>query len=330
MAPDRLGITIQTQKNGNNLAGKGRERDQAATDRPSGPVCRHILRTENKRFLTTGGINLGLMGEDRAYSLPRFAGRVRRRGWAVALALAVVLAPSAIPAQPVPAARPQQLQVIGAARPPYIIESNGLGTGPAIELLQILARRVGADPTVRILPFQRALMALEQGNTLYPALLRTPQRENRFIWIGEVYVDRAVFFTRRDKAPIGSLAAARELARVSVMRGSELQGMLQSFGLEDFETTNSEIDNARLLHAGRIDGWFALRAVGRATWAQLQFDPAELQAGEAFATVPFWIAGSADLPEQTVAALRAAYRATRADGRYRRIIAPLLALEDPQ
>ncbi|QDO97242.1 transporter substrate-binding domain-containing protein [Ferrovibrio terrae] len=274
------------------------------------------------------------MGEDRVYSLPRLAGCARRRRWAVALALAVValaLAPSAALAQPAaPAAPPQPLQVIGAARPPYIIETNGVGTGPAIELLQILARSVGVDQAVRILPFQRALLALEQGSTLYPALLRTPQRENRFIWIGEVYADRAVFFTRRDRTPVGSLAAARELPRVSVMRGSELQGMLQSFGLENFETSNSEIDNARLLHAGRIDGWFTLRAVGRATWAQLQFDPAELRTSEAFATVPFWIAGSADLPEQTVATLRAAYRAARVDGRYRRIIAPLLALENPQ
>lgn len=220
-------------------------------------------------------------------------------------------------------------QVIAAARPPYVIDSNGYATGPAIELLQILARSVGADQTVRIMPFQRALLALEQGGMLYPALLRTPQRENRFIWIGEVYVDRAVFFTRRARQPVASLAAARELPRVSVMRGSELQGMLQSFGLENFETTNSEIDNARLLQAGRIDGWFALQAVGRATWAQLKFAPAELQAGEAFATVPFWIAGSADLPEQTVATLRGAYRALRADGRYSRIIAPLLVLDKP-
>lgn len=268
------------------------------------------------------------MGEDRAFQLPRPAGCARRIGWAIALALAVLLVPPAALAQPAaPAARPQSLQLIGPARPPYVIERDGFGTGPAIELLQILARSVGVDPAVRILPFQRALLALEQGNALYPALLRTPQRENRFIWIGEVYADRAVFFTRKDKAPVGSLAAAHELGRVSVMRDSELQGMLQSFGLEDFETTNSEIDNARLLHAGRIDGWFALRAVGRATWAQLQFDPDELRASEAFATVPFWIAGSADLPVQTVATLRAAYRAARADGRYRRIIAPLLALE---
>ncbi|WP_290817588.1 ABC transporter substrate-binding protein [Ferrovibrio sp.] len=236
---------------------------------------------------------------------------------------------AAQPAAATPAARSHQLQILGAARPPYVIDSNGYGAGPAIELLQILARSVGAEQVVRIVPFQRALLALEQGGTLYPALLRTPQRENRFTWIGEVYTDRAVFFTRRGAAPVGSLTAVRTLPRVSVMRGSELQGMLQSFGLENFETTNSEIDNARLLQVGRIDGWFTLQAVGRATWAQLKFDPADLQSGDAFATLPFWIAGSANLPADTVTRLRAAYRAMRNDGRYGRIIAPLLALEKP-
>jgi polar amino acid transport system substrate-binding protein len=267
--------------------------------------------------------------------VPRFAGRIRRAARVSTLALglaiaACLIAPQAAGAQPAaPVTGSPALQIIGAARPPYVIESDGIGSGPAVELLQILARSIGTDPAVRIVPFQRALLALEQGGMLYPALLRTPQRESRFIWIGEVYADRAVFFTRSGTRRVDSLAAARDLPRVSVMRGSELQGMLQSFGLENFDATNNEIDNARLLQAGRIDGWFALRAVGRATWAQLQFDPAELQASEAFATLPFWIAGSADLPAQTVAALRAAYRAARVDGRYRRIIAPLLALENP-
>lgn len=301
----------------------------------SGPI-RRILITENKRFLTIGWINLRAMREDTDLSSSRVDDAAGWPALVIALACGIVagclimMQPAAAqPAMPAPAARLPQLQVLGAARPPYVIESNGYGTGPAIELLQILARSVGADQVVRIVPFQRALLALEQGSTLYPALLRTPPRENRFIWIGEVYTDRAVFFTRRRTAPVGNLAAVRALPHVSVMRGSELQGMLQSFGLENFETTNSEVDNARLLQAGRIDGWFTLRAVGRATWAQLKFDPAELQAGDAFATMSFWIAGSVDLPAETVASLRAAYRAMREDGRYDRIVAPLLALENP-
>ncbi|WP_341910352.1 transporter substrate-binding domain-containing protein [Ferrovibrio terrae] len=220
-------------------------------------------------------------------------------------------------------AQPTAIQIIAAARPPYVLEQDGIGAGPAVELVQHLARATGIDPTVRVVPFQRAVMALDQGGSLYPALLRTPPRESRYIWIGEVYADRAVFFTRSSSPPISNLDTASRLPRISVMRGSELQVMLQSFGLENFETSNSETDNARLLRAGRIDSWFTLRAIGRATWAELGFGPDELRAGESFAVLPFWIAGSPDLPQPLVSKLRATYQAMRADGRYRRIVAPL-------
>lgn len=219
------------------------------------------------------------------------------------------------------------IQIIGAARPPYISDSEGRGTGPAAELVKLLAEAAGLDPTVRILPFQRAVLALEQGGVLYPALLRTPPREGKYIWIGEVFSDRAVFLTRRGSPVVNNLDGARRLGRINVMRGSELQMMLQSFGVTDIEASNNEVDIARLLRAGRIDGWFAPRAVARATWTGLDFDLTELQAGDTFATLPFWITASSDMPGETVARLRSAYRALRTDGRYDRIIAPLLKLD---
>ena len=185
------------------------------------------------------------------------------------------------------------IQIIAAARPPYVVEQDGLGAGTAVELVQHLARTTGIDPTVRILPFQRAVMALDQGSSLYPALLRTPPRENRYTWIGEVYADRAVFFTRTSSPVVNSLDAASRLPRISVMRGSELQVMLQSFGLENFETTNSEADNARLLRAGRIDGWFALRAIGRATWAALVKESGDIKTAAKAAGCSHWWDGKA-------------------------------------
>src|SRR3546814_1322887 len=77
--------------------------------------------------------------------------------------------------------------------------------------------------------------------------------------------------------------------------------------------------------AGRIDGWFTLRTVGRATWQLLGFAARDLQAGEPFAQMSFWIAASHDLPAATVIRLRAAYDRLRKSGEYNRIIAPLRA-----
>lgn len=236
-------------------------------------------------------------------------------------------AQTAMPVQKAGTAALPELQIVSPVRPPYVSERNGIISGPATELVKELAKAAGIVPTIRILPFQRAVMALDSGNTLYPALLRTPEREQKYIWIGEVFADRAVVLSLSDKPAIADLDAARGLPAITVMRGSELQRMLGSFMLENFEANASEVDNARLLRNRRVDAWFTLSAVGRATWAELGYDPADLRASQPIATLNFWIAASANLSSATVNRLRSAYRAMREDGRYERIVAPLTAFQ---
>lgn len=322
---------MQTQKNGKNLAGQGQLWGIPALIRDSFCVYSILYDPENNRFLTADAL---ICSADWSGEKMRVFGRTAITAAAMLAGLLPAgMAPVQVLAQPAASSSTLQtpgLQIIGAARPPFISEGEGgTGTGPAAELVQELARATGMAPVVRILPFQRAVMALDQGGTLYPALLRTPQRESRYIWIGEVFTDRAAFHTRRGTPVINTLDAARQLGRINVMRGSELQSMLQSFSVPDIEPSNSEVDIARLLNAGRIDGWFGPRAVARATWAGLGFDPADLQSGETFATLPFWITASLDTPGETVARLRTAYRAMVQDGRYRRIVTPLRVLESP-
>lgn len=237
---------------------------------------------------------------------------------ALAVLPGLIVAATALPA----GAQPQTLQIVSAERPPYVFNDGGHGRGPAVDLVRRLVAGI-ATPEVRILPFQRALLALDAGGTLYPALLRTPYREARYQWIGEVFEDRAVMFTRAGRPAVNDTAQARQLGRISVMRGSELQSLLRSFDLANVESNIAEADNARLLQAGRIDGWFTLRTVGRATWDLLGFQPQALQSGESFALLSFWVAASPDLPAATVARLRAAYLQLRKSGEYARIIAPL-------
>lgn len=246
---------------------------------------------------------------------------VRRCFVPLAILWLAVLAPA------VPIEAQAQVQIVATARPPYMVDLDGRATGPAIELVGLVAQAAGIDPAVRLMPFQRALLALEQGETLYPALLRTPQREGNFQWIGEIFTDRAVFFTRRGSPVVNQIETLRLLPRLNVLRGSELQSLLLSFGIIDLEASNSETDNARLLQAGRIDAWFALRAVGRATWAELRFPLQDLQAGDTIATMPFWLVASSSTAPETMARLRAAYQQLRRDGRYDRIIEPLRRLD---
>lgn len=222
------------------------------------------------------------------------------------------------------------VRVITPLRPPYVVDAgSGFADGPAIRLVQRLAQAAGIDPAVQVVPFERAVMNLDRGDTLYPALLRTQPREAKYQWIGEVFADNAVLFTRRGTIPARDLADAGRFGTITVMRGSELVTLLRLAGLANFRTANSEIDNARLLAVGRVDAWFAPAAVGRATWDELSFDPAALHASGPAERLSFWVATSRNLSPGTVARLRRAYDDLRASGEYDRIVALLHAIEPP-
>jgi len=227
------------------------------------------------------------------------------------------------------AAAQPHFQIVGPERPPYITEHNGVPGGPAVVLARRLAELAGQNPGVQILPFQRAVTQLDIGHTLYPALLRTPQREERYAWIGKVHTDRAVFFTRRGDDKVNTIDAARRLGLIGVLRGSELHPMLQAYGCDSIHTASTEAENARLLRAGRIDAWFALNAVGRATAAEIDVVPGSFHTGESFSQLAFWAVASRNLPPEMIAALRRAYEQLQSSGEYTRIVKPLLALEAP-
>ena len=219
-----------------------------------------------------------------------------------------------------------ELRIVSPVRLPYVAEQDGGAAGPAAELAMELAREAGFSPTVRIMPFQRAVLALEREKAMYPALLRTPDRERKYVWIGEVHADQARFFFLADGPAFPDAEAARQASAITILRGSELQKTLATLGLGNAEPNASEIDNARLLRHRRVDAWFALDAVGRATWRELGYDPALLRASAPVDDFSFWIAASPNLPADAVARLRAAYQTMRRDGRYARIVAPLAAL----
>ncbi len=216
------------------------------------------------------------------------------------------------------------VRVVTPVRPPYVVDAGaGFADGPSIRLLQRVAELAGIVPAIEVVPFERAILMLDRGDALYPALLRTPARERRYQWIGEVFTDNAVVFTRKTAPAIRSLAEARQFGTVTVMRGSELAALMRAEGLTNIGNETSDIDNARMLAAGRVDAWLAPSTVGRAVWDALHFDPAALQASAPVAALSFWIVAAQNFDPAILARLRNAYMELLTTGEYDRIVAPL-------
>lgn len=82
----------------------------------------------------------------------------------------------------------QTLTVYTEDLPPYQIKKrNGEITGFSAELVRALLQRAELKANIRMVPWARAYnSALKQKNTLIISMVRTPEREGLFHWIGQV------------------------------------------------------------------------------------------------------------------------------------------------
>lgn len=84
-------------------------------------------------------------------------------------------------------AQPVQLQLVSENLPPLNYEENGVAQGYTVEVVQALMKQAGLNTPIQFFPWARAYQqALNQPNTLIFSIVRNPEREDLFEWIGPV------------------------------------------------------------------------------------------------------------------------------------------------
>lgn len=139
---------------------------------------------------------------------------------------------------------------------PYTFMIDGRVGGPATELMhQLMARADITDYDVALYPWARAYaMALRQPDVLIFLMARTPQRETKFKWVGELQQQRYAFYKLRARSDIrltqlGDAKAwviglAREDVRHQYLQGQGFVRLLLSARTDE---------SLRLLQRGRVD-----------------------------------------------------------------------------
>jgi polar amino acid transport system substrate-binding protein len=215
------------------------------------------------------------------------------------------------------------LEALGTHTPPYVVERDGLATGPGGELLAELMRSAGYDPVVRAVPHARLFRMLATEPVVATMVWRLPQREDALIWIAPIIQGHILFGTRRGQPPLDSLDAARHVGGIGVLAGSVPHLLLLEAGYDNIQPEPAQDLNARKLASGRIDAWLVGRMTGRAIWRDLGYDPAQVTWSVPVFTSRLWIVGGKALDPAMIAGLRRHYDQMMTDGRYDRIIAPL-------
>lgn len=139
--------------------------------------------------------------------------------------------------------------------PPYHYLENGKATGVAVELLRAACERAKLSCDIEVLPWARA-MALTRlkPNALLFSLVRTQEREDKFIWLSPIVTEPVWLFGRPDSPAIQSLADLSHV-RVGVVNGSSGADFLRAAGVppQAIDAANGSEANLRKFALRRVD-----------------------------------------------------------------------------
>ena len=176
------------------------------------------------------------------------------------------------------------IEVITAQFSPLQMMENGVAKGYVVELIEHVVERVKQEyqidvSTAKILPFRRALNALDKGpNVLFFSLSRTQKREDKFLWIGEVSPYEIYFFKLKENDPVRSHTledALNQGHRLGVAAASNTMELLKDLGFKRGQTFfpySHYTKGVPMLFNNRFDMLPLTSFVARANICKLGFD----------------------------------------------------------
>ncbi|MBT3359007.1 MAG: transporter substrate-binding domain-containing protein [Rhodospirillales bacterium] len=221
-----------------------------------------------------------------------------------------------------PAAAQSRFELITAPIPPLAMD-DASQPGFLVDLILDLSEHVHKvrpdfqlDPTVAVLPWKRAIRTAEvRPFKLFAPAARTPEREQKFVWISPLLKIDFAFATIGK--PINSFEEAMALDTVAVYGGSAHEDTLIKKGFSNLVPA-SAATNARKLAAGRVDAWYSTIPEALWQWKILDLDPTVVTGKPIFSRLP-WLVGTKDFPRDLVPVFRQQMKHIVADGTYERL-----------
>ena len=139
---------------------------------------------------------------------------------------------------------------------PYQIQlASGELTGYAIDIVNELLAVTNSGATIQIMPWARAYnTALRKKNTLIFSMARTPYREDKFLWVGSLIIEKLYLWSLDDtlKDKIDNLEdfAPRSIATA---RNTNVEQYLRQIEYPSIKPVVVEEQNMKMLFSRRVD-----------------------------------------------------------------------------
>jgi len=153
----------------------------------------------------------------------------------------------------------QQLMVLTEERPPYNYQEGDEIMGLSTEIVRAVLNKAGIEAKFRLYPWTRAYkMASERENALIYSIVRSPEREELFKWVGPLVPSVRIFLYKlkdRTDIVIDALDDAKQYT-IGVTQEDSMHQYLLGEGFEEgkqLAVVTKDEQSMEKLFRGRVD-----------------------------------------------------------------------------
>lgn len=150
-----------------------------------------------------------------------------------------------------------ELRIVTEELPPYnYLNPQGTLTGAAARVVQVLLNRLDINTSIEVMPWARAYkMALNEPDVLIFSILRTPQRESNFHWLGSISPIDMQIFAAAD-------TGLGWLNNLMTLNGQTI-GLVRESSQYEFIRSHHNISDNSLVIVGSYDQLYKMHLLGR-------------------------------------------------------------------
>lgn len=221
----------------------------------------------------------------------------------------------------------EEITIVTEVLPPWQTAAGNEVGGIATEVVEATLREIKVAANIRIYPWARAYrMALRDKNVLIYSLIRTPERETLFKWVGIIGSVKEHFFqmTARQDINLPTVSAAKAYLTIIPREDFRHQFLVRQDFKENlsFHLVNDQAQALRMLYAGRGDLVLDDELTLAYELRHLKLDPRKIKKGLFIAemSVDFEMAFSKKTPDHLVKKFQAGLEAIKRKGIYENIM----------
>ncbi|WFS64331.1 transporter substrate-binding domain-containing protein [Pseudodesulfovibrio thermohalotolerans] len=122
-----------------------------------------------------------------------------------------------------------------------------------LEVVREIMLAIGNKGRIREVSFAQGMQALtSRPDTVFFNVYRTPQREERFKWVGPLQREIDYLYGLRRNGPIGGLAEARQVPAICAVDGSQHHATLLELGFKNIVPVRTYLQCFAMLKEGSV------------------------------------------------------------------------------